>query len=150
MTMLLRAILAFLAMPAIVGIVAPLVLARGPEVETAFNPLWLLLVSAGLAGLLWCVRDFLVAGRGTLAPWDPPQRLVTSGLYRYSRNPMYIAVIAMLVGWAACFASASLWIYAAAVGGAFVVRVIAFEEPWLSRTFGDEWATYRSRVRRWL
>jgi protein-S-isoprenylcysteine O-methyltransferase Ste14 len=150
MTVLTRAILAFLAMPAVVGIAIPLTLALGGGAGAGFQPRGIPLLLAGLAGLLVCVRDFLVRGRGTLAPWDPPQRLVTTGLYRYSRNPMYLAVTTMLVGWALGFGLRTLWLYAAAVSAAFVVRVVAFEEPWLARTFGDEWEAYRGRVRRWL
>ncbi len=58
------------------------------------------LLGLGTVLLLWCVRDFYVAGRGTLAPWDPPRHLVTVGLYRVSRNPMYLAVLLVLTGWA--------------------------------------------------
>ena len=47
----------------------------------------------GSIGLLWCVRDFYVRGRGTLAPWAPPEHLVVIGLYRFTRNPMYIAIV---------------------------------------------------------
>ena len=67
------------------------------------RPLGLLPLLLGCAGLLWCVRDFYVFGKGTLAPWSPPERLVTAGLYRYSRNPMYVAVLLILLGWAASF-----------------------------------------------
>jgi protein-S-isoprenylcysteine O-methyltransferase Ste14 len=49
--------------------------------------------------LLWCVRDFYVSGRGTLAPWDPPKHLVVVGLYRFTRNPMYIGVLMVVGGW---------------------------------------------------
>jgi protein-S-isoprenylcysteine O-methyltransferase Ste14 len=59
----------------------------------------LALLAVGLVLLLWCARDFFVSGRGTLAPWDPPKRLVIVGLYRFVRNPMYIAVLILLAGW---------------------------------------------------
>ena len=98
----------------------------------------------------WCVRDFYVAGRGTLAPWAPPRHLVTVGLYRFSRNPMYVAVTFMLIGWAICFASRSLAIYAACVALAFHLRVVFGEEPWLARTHGRAWDEYRAQVPRWL
>ena len=148
--MLSRAILAFVAMPGIVSIVIPLILVRSYDRPVVLYPSGLPVLGAGLVALLWCVRDFLVAGKGTLAPWDPPRRLVTIGLYRFSRNPMYVAVIVMLVGWALSFRMPSLWLYAAAIALAFVARVILFEEPWLARTHGDEWDAYRRRVRRWL
>jgi protein-S-isoprenylcysteine O-methyltransferase Ste14 len=59
----------------------------------------------GIFALVWCVRDFYVSGRGTLAPWDPPTRLVIIGLYRFLRNPMYVAVLTILVGWALLYRS---------------------------------------------
>jgi protein-S-isoprenylcysteine O-methyltransferase Ste14 len=150
MTVLLRALLAFLAIPAMVALVIPAAIALTRGTEAGINPWGIPLLLAGLAGLLLCVRDFLVTGRGTLAPWDPPRHLVTTGLYRYSRNPMYLAVTTMLVGWALSFRLPTLWLYAAAVGAAFIVRVVTFEEPWLARTFGDDWEAYRHRVRRWV
>ena len=105
---------------------------------------------AGVLLLGWCVRDFYVAGKGTLAPWDPPQRLVIVGLYRVSRNPMYVAVTLILIGWAVSYRSMTLAIYTLAVMVMFELRVIFGEEPWLERTHGDEWRNYRARVPRWL
>jgi protein-S-isoprenylcysteine O-methyltransferase Ste14 len=96
------------------------------------------------------VRDFYVLGRGTLAPWDPPRRLVVRGLYRYSRNPMYLGVLCIVGGWAIGFQSTSLGLYCAGLLAAFHLRVILAEEPFLARTHGEEWTEYVSRVRRWL
>ena len=100
--------------------------------------------------LLWCVRDFYVVGRGSLAPWSPPKNLVTTGLYRFTRNPMYVAVLTILCGWALYFDSRTLWTYAAIVAIAFHLRVIYGEEPWLARTHGEAWIAYRAKVPRWL
>ena len=91
-----------------------------------------------------------MVGRGTLAPWAPPSQLVTVGLYRYSRNPMYVAVLTVLTGWAVCFGLRSLWIYAVCVAIAFHLRIILAEEPRLGKTHGEGWTTYRARVPRWL
>jgi protein-S-isoprenylcysteine O-methyltransferase Ste14 len=112
------------------------------------HPSALAMVSVGSVILLWCVRDFYTAGKGTLAPWAPPQQLVVSGLYRHSRNPMYVGVLAILVGWALMFRSFAHVIYAAAIAAAFYVRVVWFEEPWLQRRHGAEWDAYRRRVPR--
>ena len=71
--------------------------------EGSFNALALVLLVPGITLLLWCVRDFFVTGKGTLAPWDPPRHLVSSGPYRFSRNPMYVGVSLMLLGWAMAF-----------------------------------------------
>lgn len=149
--MFLRALFAFLALPGVVAILIPLWIAwnRFPASEPAFS-IGLALLITGFALLLWCVRDFYVSGKGTLAPWSPPRHLVTVGLYRYSRNPMYIAVTLMLEGWAVCFWSLTLAIYTGTVMVGFHLRVVFGEEPWLARTHGAAWDEYQSKVPRWL
>jgi pimeloyl-ACP methyl ester carboxylesterase len=118
--------------------------------EGSFNALALILLIPGIALLLWCVRDFLVLGKGTLAPWDPPRSLVSSGPYRFSRNPMYVGVSLMLWGWAIAFGAWALVLYALTVMVAFHIRVLVNEEPYLARTHGRRWDDYRARVPRWL
>jgi protein-S-isoprenylcysteine O-methyltransferase Ste14 len=147
--MLLRALIALLVLPGVVGIVVPPTIAaidpwRG-------SPAWpgVLLVAAGLVLLLQCARAFGVRGRGTLAPWDPPRNLVVVGPYRYVRNPMYVAVLALVGGWALTLASPLVALYAAALAVAFHLRVVAHEEPWLRDQFGDDWMRYRAHVARW-
>jgi protein-S-isoprenylcysteine O-methyltransferase Ste14 len=143
----LPAVMAFAILPGTVAFLAPLLLRPvGGRVNVAGMPL--LVVGVGL--LLWCVRDFYVAGRGTLAPWAPPERLVNTGLYRLSRNPMYVAVLIILCGWATTFSSRPLWAYAVCVAIAFHLRVVFGEEPWLARTHGAAWTTYRALVPRWV
>src|SRR5690349_9888256 len=117
--MIRRALLAFLALPGIVAFVVPLWIARSAMRTGTFHWPGLLLVLPGVALLAWCAREFLVRGKGTLAPWDPPRHLVTNGAYRMSRNPMYLAVGIILAGWAALFASVPLLLYALAVFIAF-------------------------------
>jgi hypothetical protein len=112
--------------------------------------LGLLPLILGVVLLLWTVRDFYVAGRGTLAPWSPPEELVVVGLYRISRNPMYIAVIFVLVGWAIGFQSPLLGIYAVVIAVGFHLRVMFGEEPWLARVHGEKWRLYKEQVPRWL
>lgn len=142
-----RALAAFLILPGTVAFVVPWLLRPAqPRIHLAGLPL----LVVGIVLLLWCVRDFHVAGRGTLAPWEPPERLVTVGLYRISRNPMYIAVLLILAGWAATFAARALWIYAGCVAIAFHLRVLVSEEPYLARAHGQAWSAYRARVPRWL
>ena len=143
-----RALVAFLALPGVVAFLVPLWLLapRG----RAFDSLGLLPLSVGVVLLLWTVRDFYVAGRGTLAPWSPPQELVVVGLYRVSRNPMYIAVLLVLAGWAIGFHSRELAIYAVAVAIAFHLRVVFGEEPWLARAHLEKWSRYKEQVPRWL
>lgn len=107
------------------------------------------LVLFGASVLLRCVWDFFSVGRGTLAPFDPPRRLVISGLYRITRNPMYNGVLAVLVGEAWLFASRSLWMYAAIVFAMFHVMVVAYEEPTLEASFGESFRAYKRAVPRW-
>jgi protein-S-isoprenylcysteine O-methyltransferase Ste14 len=149
--MLWRALLAFLALPGVIAIAIPAWFAANALGDGGrFHAAGLLPLIAGFALLLWCVRDFFVAGKGTLAPWSPPRHLVTVGLYRFSRNPMYVAVALMLGGWALAFASLTIAIYAVFVIAAFHLRVVFGEEPWLARTHGAQWDEYKARVPRWL
>jgi protein-S-isoprenylcysteine O-methyltransferase Ste14 len=104
----------------------------------------------GVTLLLSTVREFYVAGRGTLAPWSPPDELVTTGLYGFSRNPMYVAVVLVLLGWAALFHSGALLVYAVAVATGFHLRVVFGEEPWLEQTHRASWSRYRAQVPRWF
>lgn len=142
-----RALAAFLLLPGIAAFVAPWFI-RLPG--TSFNLLALPLLAVGTGLLLWCVRDFYVVGRGTLAPWAPPENLVVVGLYRYSRNPMYLAVLLIIAGWALAFRSSALWIYGGCLALAFHLRLVCAEEPWLARTHAQQWATYKATVPRWL
>lgn len=86
--MFVRALVAFLVLPGAVGFLVPLLLRPAPP-ERTFHVVAAAPLVAGTFMLLWCVRDFYVAGKGTLAPWAPPRNLVVVGLYRWSRNPMY-------------------------------------------------------------
>lgn len=141
------ALFAFLVMPGVVAFLVPWLLRPVPE---RYHIAGIPVLAVGTVLLLWCVRDFYVTGRGTLAPWAPPGRLVIVGLYRRSRNPMYLAVLTILCGWATTFASRTLWIYAAVVAVAFQLRVRFGEEPWLARTHGAHWDRYRAQVPRWV
>jgi protein-S-isoprenylcysteine O-methyltransferase Ste14 len=147
--LLVRALIAFLALPGVVAFLLPLLIV-GSITTGRFGLGGLLPLIAGVIVLSWCVRDFYVAGKGTLAPWDPPRQLVSVGLYRFSRNPMYVGVLLILIGWTAGFQTRALLIYTISVALMFHLRVVLYEEPWLARTFGDEWSRYRSRVPRWI
>lgn len=135
-------------MPGVVAFLVPALIASGSTVRFSF--FGAAVFAAGAIVLVWCVVSFYTNGKGTLAPWAPPQRLVISGLYRFSRNPMYIGVLLILIGWALLFHSTVLAGYAAAIAVAFHLRVVFGEEPWLARTHGDDWLTYQRSVPRWL
>jgi protein-S-isoprenylcysteine O-methyltransferase Ste14 len=145
-----KALLAFLALPGIVAFAIPALWMWRTNRMSVMHPAGVIVLLAGTLGLLWCVRDFYVSGKGTLAPWSPPRNLVVAGLYRYSRNPMYVSVVLILLGWALTFGSSGLLIYALAIAVAFHLRVVYGEEPWLSRTHGDHWQVYVRTVPRWI
>jgi protein-S-isoprenylcysteine O-methyltransferase Ste14/pimeloyl-ACP methyl ester carboxylesterase len=145
-----RSAIAFLALPGVVAIAVPLLIARALPGELAFHALGVIPLAAGLGLLLWCVREFYARGQGTLAPWDPPRRLVNTGVYRLSRNPMYLAVCVTVVGWATVFGRWELLVYALALLAAFHLRVLYNEEPWLDERHPTEWARYSAHVPRWL
>jgi protein-S-isoprenylcysteine O-methyltransferase Ste14 len=144
-----RALLAFLMLPGTVGFLIPWLIARGTPFDRV-NAAGVLPLAAGTVLLLWCTAAFYRMGRGTLAPWDPPERLVARGPYRISRNPMYVAVLLILAGWAIGFDSWPLTIYAAGVAVAFQLRIVYGEEPWLARRYGPAWEAYKASVPRWI
>jgi len=148
--LLARSIAAFVALPGMVAFGVPIVIGTSAGGPARRLTIAVVVLSLGTLLLLWCVREFYVAGRGTLAPWAPPKHLVTTGPYRVTRNPMYVGVITILIGWCVLWDSRTLLIYALIVVCAFHVRVLLAEEPWAARNFGAEWEAYRARVPRWL
>ncbi len=107
-------------------------------------------LALGVAIYAWCAFDFVSFGRGTPAPIDPPKRLVVRGLYRFTRNPMYVGVLSILCGEALWFGSPALLLYALAVFGMFQTFVVVYEEPTLRRLFGADYERYRAGVPRWV
>ena len=99
---------------------------------------------------LWCLWDFVSAGRGTPAPVDPPKHLVVRGLYRYTRNPMYVGVLGVIFGWASAFGAPPIAIYGLFVAGFFHLFVVLYEEPHLRQVFGSSYEEYCLQVGRWL
>jgi protein-S-isoprenylcysteine O-methyltransferase Ste14 len=108
-----------------------------------------LLVAGGLV-LISAFARFVTEGHGTPAPVAPTERLVIGGLYRYVRNPMYLAVLAAIAGQALILGWVELIVYGAVVAVAFVAFVRLYEEPTLQETFGDAYETYRRAVPGWL
>src|SRR5437899_4418575 len=134
-----RALLAFLALPGVVAFAVPVAWLVASAHTSLVQPFGLLPLVVGSVALLWCVRDFYIRGKGTLAPWSPPVHLVVVGLYRYTRNPMYVAVTLILLGSAISFSSPALYVYTIIVAIAFHLRVVLGEHPWLARTHGGQW-----------
>jgi protein-S-isoprenylcysteine O-methyltransferase Ste14 len=108
------------------------------------------LLALGLAALVDCFRRFVSEGRGTPAPVLPPTQLVVRGVYRHVRNPMYVALLLIVIGQALLLGRFVLLGYAAALWLAFHVFVVLYEEPKLRRTFGVSYAAYRAAVPRWV
>ena len=92
---------------------------------------------------------FVVEGAGTPAPVAPTERLVVGGLYRYVRNPMYLAVLAAILGQAMLLARPVLVTYGVLAGAAMVAFVLWYEQPALARRFGAQYAAYRAAVPGW-
>ncbi|MGC4035157.1 MAG: isoprenylcysteine carboxylmethyltransferase family protein [Chitinophagaceae bacterium] len=109
-----------------------------------------LLLITGLVIMVSCIMNFAIKGKGTLSPADPTKELVVTGLYKYSRNPMYIGVSLILIAEALFFQSIYLWLYAALIIIAFNLFIIFFEEPRLRRDFGVSYEEYCKKTRRWI
>src|SRR5436189_6239732 len=108
-----------------------------------------LLIAAGVVAVLEAFGRFVAEGVGTPAPVAPTERLVVGGLYRYVRNPMYLAVAAVILGQAAVLGRWLLVVYAVAFGATVWSFVHWYEEPTLRRQFGTEYDEYLSSVPGW-
>ena len=158
--LIVRSVISIAVLPGTALVLVPAwLLSRGDSQETATS-LWrvsdplfwsaLLLLVAGLGLLAWTVSLFFHRGRGTLAPWDPPEHLVIAGPYRFVRNPMITGVVAALAGKALLFESASVGAWCLVF---FAVSALYFplvEEPGLRLRFGEEYSQYCAHVPRWL
>lgn len=154
MPLLLRSVFFTILLPGTVAGYVPFrLILRGRDWPHSWGPgqfLALIPATVGFSILLRCIWDFARTGRGTLAPVDPPTVLVVKGLYRYVRNPMYVAVLTLLLGEAALFQSAQLLEYVAFCWAAFHLFVILYGEPALKHRFGASYDDYRLSVSRWL
>lgn len=140
-----------LVMPGTAAVYLPLWLVGGrPFASTPTRWVAILTILVGVCVYAWCVYDFASYGRGTPAPIDAPKKLVVRGLYRYTRNPMYVGVITVVLGWAMLFRSATLLLYGAVLATCFHGFVVLYEEPHLEWLFGEDYRQYCKRVGRWL
>jgi protein-S-isoprenylcysteine O-methyltransferase Ste14 len=126
-------------------------LLHGARIETGVLsylaiPLWLI----GALIILRCFWDFTFRGRGTPIPTDPPKELVITGFYRYVRNPIYVGVLLLFLGYFLWFGYVALLLYTI---GAFIgvhFFIIWYEEPTLKKKFGADYEEYLQRVPRWI
>ena len=151
MKLFLKVALFTLVVPGGVAVLVPFLLGGD---RTVARGAWLglagCLFALGIAIYLRAVWDFAKIGQGTPAPIDAPKRLVVRGIYRYSRNPLYVAMLVIVAGWAALFGTAIPLAYAAGLFILYSLVIRFHEEPRLAREFGEEYAAYVARTGRWL
>jgi protein-S-isoprenylcysteine O-methyltransferase Ste14 len=123
---------------------APPLLAFSP-----FRGMGVLLVCAGVPVLLDSFIRFALQGVGTPAPVAPTRHLVVTGLYRRVRNPMYVAVVSIVVGQGLFFASVHVLEYGLVLWLVMHLFVVGYEEPTLRETFGTEYEQFCAEVHRW-
>jgi protein-S-isoprenylcysteine O-methyltransferase Ste14 len=159
MLMLLRHLLSIAALPFVVTVVIPIWVARRNNVtlSLATSLQYLLLQALGLGVLgigiilfVTSLKRFATEGEGTLAPWDPPRKLVVRGPYRYVRNPMISGVIFMLLGEALILLSMPHLQWALVFLAINALYIPLLEEPQLKDRFGDEYLDYCRHVPRLL
>lgn len=150
----LKTLIFTILVPGTVAGMVPWLLLQSSEEAAHLTPsLWLigllpLLLGVGL--YFWCAGAFTFIGKGTPAPIDAPIFLVREGPYQWVRNPMYLAVLSVIIGEAILFHSLLLVGYALLVGVAVHLFVVFFEESSLRRQFGESYETYLRTVPRWL
>ncbi len=109
-----------------------------------------LLMFAGIGLAIYCGNLFRRVGEGTPVPTEPPKRLVISGLYRYSRNPLFVAHIAFLLGLFLYRGEITLLVYAVTYAAFIHAWIVLREEPELGSRFGEEYLRYMQEVPRWV
>jgi protein-S-isoprenylcysteine O-methyltransferase Ste14 len=152
---ILGTIVFFFVAPGIVAGVIPWSLSGGQS-HARFPGNWILvaigsaLIAAGLAALIASFARFALEGRGTPAPVAPTADLVTGGLYRFVRNPMYVAVLAIILGQALAFANLAVLVYGVITFAVVHAFVTLYEEPTLRDTYGASYDAYVAAVPRWI
>jgi protein-S-isoprenylcysteine O-methyltransferase Ste14 len=143
----------FAAAPGTVAGLVPYLITRWrlapPLVGGAVRYFGGVLVLLGLVSLLDSFARFALVGRGTPAPIAPTEELVVSGQHRYVRNPMYLAVLSIVLGQALLFGSTATLAYVATLFVTFDAFVVGYEEPTLAGRYGAPYERYRQAVNRW-
>lgn len=107
-------------------------------------------IGCGLVLLIHTIEQFAEKGKGTLAPWDPTERLVVHGIYRYVRNPMMTGVFCVLLGEAVLVGSVALFCWFFLFVSVNLIYIPFREEPDLAQRFGRSYIVYKENVPRWL
>jgi len=144
----------FVAAPCVVAGLAPFLLTDRYHLPLStvpgFVPAGSILVTVAVALLIHSFARFALEGLGTPAPVAPTEKLVVGGIYRHVRNPMYVAVLSIILGQALLFSSGAVVAYGVIVGAAMASFVKLYEEPTLARRYGAEYEAYRRAVPGWL
>ena len=148
---LIKTLLFTLVMPSTIGVYLPQALKNDatkvpPFLEWTAVGLFL----CGATIYLWCAWDFVSKGLGTPLPIDAPRVLVVKGLYRYTRNPMYVGVLSLIFAQAIYYGSRAIAVYGCLVFAMVYLFVRVYEEPTLRRLFGPQYEEYCRSVPRWL
>lgn len=142
---------ASLLLPITILVVVPWLLDRHPVLASGAQLVaGLVLIAAGLYIMARTILGFFRIGKGTLAPWDPPRKLVVVGMYAHVRNPMILGVLIIVVGESLALSSLPIFTFAVF---AFVLNTAYFifsEEPGLEERFGEEYREYKRNVSRWI
>src|SRR3954469_15762186 len=139
----------FALAPGVVAGVVPYWLTSWDAEPARWGPLGVVLIAAAATVLIHAFARFVREGIGTPAPIAPTQHLVVGGLYRFIRNPMYVAVVSCVIGQALLLSREVLWVYALGLMALFYAFVRGYEEPVLSQRFGAEYDAYRRAVPGW-
>ena len=153
--LIVKTLVFLILIPGTVTVVIPYMIVKNSPLRTIIQPLFphnlgLVPLLAGLTICLWCFWDFINKGEGTPSPFDPPKQLVTVGLYRYVRNPMYIGIVLMIFGETVICSSVPLTLYLIVLIVIFHIRVVYYEEPNLRSEFGEKYDDYLISVPRWI
>ena len=132
----------------------PLVLRRYPDASidlgTPGIAIGSILITIGVIGYVLTAGAFAIIGKGSPSPSHPTSNLIVSGIHRYSRNPMYVSVLSVIIGQAILWGSSNIAIYAVLVWIGFQTFIIFYEEPTLRKKFGEQYETYYNEVPRWI
>ncbi len=148
---------AIVLLPGMVTVVIPATILYGTGLAWPPQPWNIILpvigsmfIFLGLALMIWTNRLFIAIGKGTLAPWNPTQKLVVRGVYRHVRNPMIVGVFCILLGETILFDSWRLFCWFGFIVLVNLIYIPLSEEPGLVRRFGDDYLRYKQNVPRWI
>lgn len=142
---------AILLLPGTVTVVIPATILYFTGISQSWNIVaGIVFILLGLILMAKTIRLFITVGQGTLAPWNPTQRLVVRGVYRYVRNPMITGVWCILLGESVIFGSPWLLGWFGIFAAVNMIYIPLVEEPGLVKRFGDDYRLYKQNVPRWI